>query len=688
MLTPLVVTEESRRSRVATALLLVALAEGALAAVAGTASGVGWQRLADLLVVTNILIGVALALSGWPIAHQQPRNPVGWYLLSAGVAWASTGAGAATLAWAVSQGQQDAAMVRVLATVVNLGGWGWALSTLVPLALLSFPDGRLLGRGWRAFVGIAVANGLLVTVAGVLDPRGGLAGDVGVSPSLRWLDPQPSAGLLAVWTAGVIGGYAGALAALVLRYRKGGDVVRRQVLWLLLAVLVVACTSTLEALLDTQSFVLGILPILLVPVSIAVAILRHELVDIRLVVSRSVLYVVLTGLVVAAYLGVVAILDQTVRGTPLGSSVLATVLVALAVNPVRVWLQGLVHRAFYGARDDPVRAFAAVGARLQEVGTDLGPGLEGVLEALCRALRLPAAAIVTDGRTVAARGSLPADRHAVTLPGVGELVVGVRSGDRRLGTDDERVLDLLAAPLTVAVQAERLADELRSSRERVVTGREEERRRIRRDLHDGLGPVLTGIVLNADTALRLLPTQPDRSAALLADLRTHAMRAIDEIRRVAYDLRPPVLDGMGVVGAIREYAAVLGRPEGGTELTVTVEAPEDGWPVLPAAVEVATYRIVTEALTNVVRHSSATAVTVRLEPDGPVLRLEVLDNGINAGPSWEPGVGLTSVRERTAELGGASELRYDRTGGQVRVTLPIGAAQTTPSGPFADQATS
>ena len=118
------------------------------------------------------------------------------------------------------------------------------------------------------------------------------------------------------------------------------------------------------------------------------------------------------------------------------------------------------------------------------------------------------------------------------------------------------------------------------------------------------------------------------------------MRAIDEIRRVAYDLRPPVLDGMGVVGAIREYAAVLGRPEGGTELTVTVEAPEDGWPVLPAAVEVATYRIVTEALTNVVRHSSATAVTVRLEPDGPVLRLEVLDNGINAGTVLGAGRGV------------------------------------------------
>jgi len=95
--TPLVVTEERRRSRLATSLLLVALAEGALAAVAGTASGLGWERLTDLLVVSNVLIGLALALSGWPIAHQQPRNPVGWYLLSGGVAWASTGAAEAAL---------------------------------------------------------------------------------------------------------------------------------------------------------------------------------------------------------------------------------------------------------------------------------------------------------------------------------------------------------------------------------------------------------------------------------------------------------------------------------------------------------------------------------------------------------------------------------------------------------------
>ena len=686
MPTPLVVTERSRRSRLATALLLVALAEVALATVAGAASGLGWERLVELLVVSNILIGVAFALAGWPIAHQQPANPVGWYLLFGGVAWASTGAGAAALGWAVSQGQQDAVAVRVLATVVNLGGWGWALSTLVPLALLSFPEGRLPGRRWRALVGVAVANGLLVTAAGVLDARGGLAGDVGVSPSLRWFDPQPSAGLLVVWAVGVIGVYAASFAALVVRYREGGDVVRRQVLWLLLAVLVVAATSTLEAVLGTQSFLLGILPILLVPASIAVAILRHELVDIRLVVSRSVLYLVLTGVVVAGYLGLVALLDRTVRGTPLGSSVLATVLIAVAVNPVRVWLQRLVQRAFYGSRGDPVRAFAAVGARLQEVGTDPGPGLDGVLEALCRALRLPAAAVVTDGRTVAARGRLPADRYAVPLPGVGELVVGVRAGDRRLGADDQRVLDLLAAPLTVAVQAERLADELRTSRERVVTGREEERRRLRRDLHDGLGPVLTGIVLNADTALRLLPTDPDRSAELLADLRSHAMRAIDEIRRVAYDLRPPVLDGMGLVGAIREYAAVLGRPEGGDRadghrggarrrLAGATGGGRGG--DVPDR-----HRGVDQRRAALVGHGGdRPARTGRFGAPA-----EVVDNGINAGPSWEPGVGLTSVRNGR-RMGGASGFRYDRTGGQVRVTLPLGAAEPTPSSPLADRAT-
>jgi signal transduction histidine kinase len=249
-------------------------------------------------------------------------------------------------------------------------------------------------------------------------------------------------------------------------------------------------------------------------------------------------------------------------------------------------------------------------------------------------------------------------------------MVGLRSGERRLDTADERVLSLLAAPLSVAVQAGRLADELQVSRERVISGREEERRRIRRDLHDGLGPVLTGVVLNADAALRLLEADRARSAELLANLRDQAIGAIEEIRRLAYDLRPPVLDGMGLLGALREHAAVLSGREGEAALKVSVEAP----PVLvelPAAVEVAAYRIVTEALTNVIRHSTATQAVVVLNVAEAALCVEVRDNGVNAEDSWQPGVGLTSIRERTAELGGESEIHYDRTGGRVRVSLPL-----------------
>jgi signal transduction histidine kinase len=293
-------------------------------------------------------------------------------------------------------------------------------------------------------------------------------------------------------------------------------------------------------------------------------------------------------------------------------------------------------------------------------------------------MRFPAAAVVIDGRQIAVNGELPALRHTVVLgpaeDSMGELVIGLRYGESRLNPADEQVLILLAAPLAVAIQAGRLAAELRDSRERIVSGREEERRRIRRDLHDGLGPVLTGVVLSADAARRLLRTDPDRSAALLAGLRDQTIGAIEEIRRLVYGLRPPALDGLGLLGALREYAVMVSRRSDGATLTVTVEAPP-ALAELSAAVEVATYRIAIEALTNVVRHSTATAAVVHLRVDADSLHLEIRDNGVNSGPAWQPGVGLTSISERTAELGGQSEIRYDGAGCSVGVVLPLTSAE-------------
>ena len=671
---------DRRRSVAATVLLGVAVAEAVLTVVASALSGLPWSRLVDLLVVSNTILGMALAVAGWPIAFYRPRNLIGWVLLLGGCCYAFTGTGMAVLAWAADDGWGW----RVFATVVNGFGWNWAVGFFIPLALVLFPDGRLRSR-LRWFVALLVVNTAGLMVAGVLDPLGGMSAELGIQayPAPPW-QGQPS-WLNAILGIGLPVSYLGAFAILVMTYRRGDEVVRRRMLWLVMAMVVVVSAFTLEAVLSTDSLLLGILPIVLIPLSITIAVLRYQLLDIRLVVSRSLLYLLLTGGVIAAYLGLVALMDQAVRRqVSLGSSVLATLLIALAFNPVRLWLQRLIHRAFYGARRDPVRAIAAIGERLGEIGTGaeegVGAGLDGVLEALCRVMHFPAASIVVGELVVAGHGELPAARQAIVLRSgeqrIGELVVGLRSGEHRLDAADERVLSLLAAPLTVAAQAGRLADELQVSRQRVISGREEERRRIRRDLHDGLGPVLTGVVLNADAALRLLEADRARSAELLAILRDQTIGAIEEIRRLAYDLRPPVLDGMGLLGALREHAAVLsGRTvlsgrDGEGALTVTVEAPVE-LPERPAAVEVAAYRIVTEALTNVIRHSTASRAVVLLTVEETALRVEVRDNGVNVEDSWQPGVGLTSIRERTAELGGESEIRYDRTGGQVQVSLPL-----------------
>jgi signal transduction histidine kinase len=206
------------------------------------------------------------------------------------------------------------------------------------------------------------------------------------------------------------------------------------------------------------------------------------------------------------------------------------------------------------------------------------------------------------------------------------------------------------------------------SREQIVSAREEERRRLRRDLHDGLGPVLTGITFRADAAGNLLSTDPDRAAMLLRELRTSATEAIDDVRRLVYALRPPALDELGLVGALRRHVDQYDseRP------VVAVHAPES-LPPLPAAVEVAAYRIALEALTNAVRHAGANRVEVHLSYSRTPacgLLLEVTDDGPGDG-SWIAGVGLGSMRERIAELGGTVSAGPAGGGGRVSARLPL-----------------
>jgi signal transduction histidine kinase len=222
----------------------------------------------------------------------------------------------------------------------------------------------------------------------------------------------------------------------------------------------------------------------------------------------------------------------------------------------------------------------------------------------------------------------------------------------------------------VAVHAVRLTADLQRSRERLVTAREEERRRLRRDLHDGLGPTLATQTLKLEAARDLIDSHPARAADLLSDLIAESQTAIAEIRRLVYALRPPALDELGLVGAIREQAAQYQHGGGSSALQIVVDVPES-LPPLPAAVEVAAYRIVLEALNNVAKYAQARSCVISLGVANG-LHVDIRDDGRGLPPNRRAGVGLNSMRERAAELGGQCALGPAPDGGtSVVAWLPL-----------------
>lgn len=235
-------------------------------------------------------------------------------------------------------------------------------------------------------------------------------------------------------------------------------------------------------------------------------------------------------------------------------------------------------------------------------------------------------------------------------------------------------VDLVALPvpiaLALAVIRDRLfqVDLLARSRGRIVAARESERRRLRRDLHDGLGPTLAAIGLKLDLARERAAADSSGLQPLLDEIRTDVRSVISDVRRLARELRPPTLDSLGLVGAIGQQAVALGGAPG-PSITVDVEG---RLPALPAAVEVVAYRIATEAITNVVRHAGATSCVVRLSVDRDGLIVEVADDGRGIDVAAGSGVGLRSMDERASEVGGDVDLLARPGGGTiVRARLPL-----------------
>jgi signal transduction histidine kinase len=414
-----------------------------------------------------------------------------------------------------------------------------------------------------------------------------------------------------------------------------------------------------------------VLPLL--PLAIAVAVLRYRLFDIELVLRRSVVYATLALLLVVLYAAVVVGTSALLRDRfPTVPVTVATIGVALAFAPLRTVVQRGVSRVLFGERDDPYAVLSGLGHRLAAAPLP-GGALDGVTELICRTLRVPAAALVGQDGAVAASSGLPG-AGALRLPVVvdgeseGELLVAPRVPGEEFGVRDRQLLEDLARSAGPALRSDRLATELRRSRERLVTAREEERRRLRRDLHDGLGPTLATVTLQLDVAEAKLAGDPEAARAMLAEVRRTTSEVVADIRRVVGDLRPPELDDLGLptaLGRLAERTSTAGP---------RVEVSCAALPRLSAAVEVAVYRIVQEAVTNAVRHSGARRVRVTVGVEAGDLTLAVADDGCGTAEDAPPGVGTASMRDRAAELGGTLRVTAGPTGGTVvhgRVPLDV-----------------
>lgn len=413
------------------------------------------------------------------------------------------------------------------------------------------------------------------------------------------------------------------------------------------------------------------------PVALGLAVNRHGLFGVESLLRRSLVYGGLTVGVVAIYALAVVLLSAMLPGDPgerpYAVYLLATGAAALVALPLRDRLQRRVSNLLYGDRDEPHRAIARLGQRL-EASLEPGTVLPMVAQTVAEALRLPYAAIELRRNggavVVAAHGSPRGELERLPLAHHGEeigwLVLAPRAPDEPFSNADRSLLVDLARQAGAAAFAVRLTAELQRSRQQLVATREEERRRLRRDLHDGVGPALAGSLMKLEAARAAAPDDP-ALARLLGELSEQTRRAIDDIRRVASDLRPPALDQLGLVAALEQDAQRLCTRDCSFRLVAPARLPG-----LPAAVEVAAYRIGLEALTNVAHHAAARHATLELAVAHAELVIEVRDDGHGMRDLPRAGIGLTSMRERAEELGGSLDIARAAEGGmRVTARLPL-----------------
>jgi signal transduction histidine kinase len=648
---------------VAIGLTALAVALGVANRNAAPSPGTGPGDLAGQLV-----LALMFTTAGWLLAVRRPAVSFGWLALAGGLGHAMAGAGSGWGVFAVTGGRHLAGSgAAMLVTLV-----GEPLENLVVVGVLTtFPYGRL-PTGWLR--SLALTSWLLCGAGWVL----GLLATVPPTPELPGV-ANPIAVLPEDMPFPLIfaGGQLLASVVIVVRWLKAVGHERQVLRWLAVVNLAAIALTPAVILLPTGGELIVVLAVAVELVVIVAVVLAHRLYGIETVLNRTLVYVMLLGLVLGlygAFVAIIAALGQRLAGP---WSVAAAIVAALILSPARVRIQRLVNRFLYGNRDEPYAVVTRVADRLEAAGSvqELLPSL---LEAITTELRLPHAAVelrMEDDsvRRIVRGGEDPISTVTVRFPlstgsgDIGALVVGLRRGQAALRQDEARLMQSIAAQVAVAASNVLLTEALLRSRERVVAAGEDERRRLRRDLHDGLGPVLTAAASKVDAVENLFTKNASMALDVLQSVRADLSVALEDLRRLVYALHPPILDELGLLESLRQQLPRMSVP-------VTLCVP-DALPDLPRQVELAAYRIVTEAVTNVARHATASSCTVSIEYDDR-LRLQIRDDGINRA-QWQPGLGLTSMRERVTALGGTCLAGPTPWGGQVIVELPMTRAEVT-----------
>ena len=636
---------------------------------------------------------VVFAIIGALVASRQPRNSIGWIFI--GTSWFSA------LHLVEEVYQTYGPMVRAPGWILVVLQSLWIPASILPtiFVFFLFPNGRLISRRWRLIFWPTVAS-LAATLVGLALHPGPFSGwDTGVNPdgieSLRDLLDV----IMEVAQILLTVGMAGSIASFIIRVRRSRGIEREQIKWLaypiglLLVGIVIAIPLSLflpdsakeSELASELSVTMANLVILGIGVATGIAILRYRLYDINLIINRTLVYGILTVSVVSIYVLSVGFLGALlqVKGNLL-ISLTATGLIAVLFQPMRERVQRGVNRLFYGQRDDPLGTLSQLGQRLEGA---MAPEiiLPTLVETISQTLKLPYVAITLrsgDKFKIAAQWGDEVE-NAIKLPliyqgeTVGQLIAGPRGPGELFSQADRQLLENIAHQAGPAAYAVQLTQDLRQSRVRLVTAREEERRRLRRNLHDGLGPILASQGLKMAAASQLLQEDPVKARLLLEELAAQNAATVAEIRRLVYELRPAALDDLGLVGAVRDYASGLkGGAQDSSRLKVDVQAPAGGLPTLPAAIEVAVYWIATEGLTNIARHARARHAEVSFVLNAAKhtrkLHLEIVDDGIGLPENHRSGIGLISMRERAEEVGGNLVVESSpRQGTRVVADLPL-----------------